>query len=85
MNIPKKDPSLKRSKWNPKGWIKPKQLHKAGWLILGLLAPEMVSPEQCSLMSYSRPILRFFLLRNKPERRVEDEDFIFLIITRYYT
>lgn len=85
LNIPKHDPSPKRRKWNPKGWIKAKHLHKAVWLIIGLLAPEMVSSGQCSLISYSRPILRFLLLRNKPEERVEDSDFLFLIITRYHT
>jgi hypothetical protein len=42
LNIPEEDTSLPRSKWNPCSWFSKHQWRKFGWLLLGLIAPEMV-------------------------------------------
>lgn len=34
--------TTKRSEWDPRSWITKQFLRKVGWLIIGLLAPEMV-------------------------------------------
>jgi hypothetical protein len=43
LNVPEHDNGPKRSSWDPRGWIGKQQWRKVGWLVLGMLAPEMVS------------------------------------------
>lgn len=42
LNIPEHQPKKTRSSWNPKAWVTRQQWRKVSWLVLGLLAPEMV-------------------------------------------
>ncbi|KAG8424862.1 hypothetical protein J3458_001620 [Metarhizium acridum] len=43
LNIPEQQANKKRSNWNPKAWVTPQQWRKVSWLVLGLLAPEMIA------------------------------------------
>ncbi|PMD62363.1 uncharacterized protein K444DRAFT_627311 [Hyaloscypha bicolor E] len=43
LNIPAESRSPKRACWDPRGWVTKQQWRKLGWLILGILAPEMVA------------------------------------------
>jgi hypothetical protein len=43
LNIPEHNIGKKYSKWDPRGWIAKQQWRKVGWLILGLVAPEMLA------------------------------------------
>ena len=42
LNIPTHNSKPKRRKYDPRGWISKQQWRKVKWLVLGMLAPEMV-------------------------------------------
>lgn len=42
LNIPDHDSTPKHSQWDPRSWVSQQQRRRLGWLVLGMLAPEMV-------------------------------------------
>lgn len=50
LNVPPRHENLERAKWDPRGWVTKQQWRKVGWLLTGLLAPELVrhAPEVLS-------------------------------------
>jgi hypothetical protein len=76
LSIPEENLSPKRKKWDVRGWITHQQWRKIGWLILGLLAPEMITFTAWSQRSKAKVLTEKVqhFLQNRLERPGNGDD-----------